>query len=321
MPKTKRNLPGFKTSTQPQSMEVQALLTIGNDPLSELFALVDIPLVLSLTCRKLRDAGPKHTKTWLGHVVTSTHLLNWARSTGMPWDARVCAAAAGGGHLEVLQWARANGCDWSESTCAAAAGGGHLKVLQWVRTVNDFCCDRSACAAAAEGGHLDCLEWIASNNLPWSPHAHYLAASNGHLAVLKWLHAQGYGIGQPQTDPIYDYHDSTLTKDAPATVAAANGNLLMLEWMRSAAYNFDFAIMAAAVRGHLDAVKWLRGVGCRWNAMACQGAAYGGHLEVLQWLRANGCDWDASECKKEAEREGHSRLLAWIMANSGPESP
>ena len=75
MPNTKRNLPGFKTSTQPQSMEVQALLTIGNDPLSELFALVDIPLVLSLTCRKLRDAGPKHTKTWLGHVVTSTHLL------------------------------------------------------------------------------------------------------------------------------------------------------------------------------------------------------------------------------------------------------
>lgn len=31
-----------------------------------------------------------------------------------PWNETTCAAAAGGGHLEVLQWACANGCPWHE---------------------------------------------------------------------------------------------------------------------------------------------------------------------------------------------------------------
>ncbi|KAI8471350.1 MAG: hypothetical protein J3K34DRAFT_520586 [Monoraphidium minutum] len=47
-----------------------------------------------------------------------------------------CAAAAEGGHLQVLQWARQQQppCPWGKETCAAAAAeNGHLHVLQWLR--------------------------------------------------------------------------------------------------------------------------------------------------------------------------------------------
>ena len=58
------------------------------------------------------------------------------------------AAAAMGGHLEVLQWARENGCPWNKQTCHNAAKCGHLEVLQWARA-NDCQCDRFTCAWAA----------------------------------------------------------------------------------------------------------------------------------------------------------------------------
>ena len=58
-------------------------------------------------------------------------MLQWARQNGCPWGAWTCAAAAEGGHLEVLQWARQNGCRWDEWTCECAAKEGHLEVLQW----------------------------------------------------------------------------------------------------------------------------------------------------------------------------------------------
>ena len=56
-------------------------------------------------------------------------MLQYLRANGCPWNAHTCAAAAEGGHLEVLQWLRANGCPWDECTCAEAAGRGHLEVL------------------------------------------------------------------------------------------------------------------------------------------------------------------------------------------------
>ena len=58
-------------------------------------------------------------------------MLRWARANGCTWNVWTCAAAAMGGHVEVLQWLRENGCPWDERTCHAAAEGGHLDVLRW----------------------------------------------------------------------------------------------------------------------------------------------------------------------------------------------
>ena len=39
----------------------------------------------------------------------STTSIAWAKEHGCPWNIKTCAAAAFGGHLEVLKWAREHG--------------------------------------------------------------------------------------------------------------------------------------------------------------------------------------------------------------------
>ena len=109
------------------------LIDLGDDTLRELFAHADCPFVLKLVCRAFRAAGPPSTTASIQGAVSSVSRLAWAYACGCPWDKRVCAWAAGGGHLAVLQWARENGCPWDEDTCYWAALNGHLQVLQWAR--------------------------------------------------------------------------------------------------------------------------------------------------------------------------------------------
>jgi hypothetical protein len=45
----------------------------------------------------------------------------------------------------------------------------------------------------------------------------------------------------------------------------------------------------AADSGHLEVLKWLRELGCQWNADSVRArAAAGGHQEVLSWLDGHG---------------------------------
>jgi hypothetical protein len=65
---------------------------------------------------------------WLEYLLLAGEISFHGRK---PED--VCAAAAKGGHLEVLQWLRGNGCEWDAFTRVTAAGGDHLHVLKWAR--------------------------------------------------------------------------------------------------------------------------------------------------------------------------------------------
>ena len=123
------------------------------------------------TCRAFWDVVrakylTEATNTKLSHVMShSLALTKWAHTNGCPWDERMCAWAAGGGHLEVLQWARANHCPWDERTCACAAGDGHLDVLQWARA-NGCPWDKWTCVYAEVGDHLEVLEWARKKGCP-----------------------------------------------------------------------------------------------------------------------------------------------------------
>jgi hypothetical protein len=75
------------------------------------------------------------------------------------WDARTAAAAAGGGHLEVLQWACNSGCPVDNTACWAAALGGHLPVMRWLHQQTPRCewqgWDDEDVAAAVTRGDSD----------------------------------------------------------------------------------------------------------------------------------------------------------------------
>ena len=66
----------------------------------------------------------------------------------------------------------------------------------------------------------------------------------------------------------------------------------------------------AAMRGHLEVLKWLRSEGCPWDEGACLCAAAGGHLEVLKWLRSEGCPWNELLCRMV----GNPIIVHWIDA-------
>ena len=77
------------------------------------------------------------------------------------------------------------------------------------------------------------------------------------------------------------------------------------------------ACTAAAGKGRLGALRWLRSCGCPWNGDACYEAARGGHLEVLRYAHEHGCPWDDHTCWGAA-REGHLEVLRYAHEHGCP---
>ena len=198
----------------------------GNDELRLVTDLVDLPgdaLCLAATCRKFRDAvyachpankyirdvslcteglpprlAAEHLRGMCRFVpdhndhVSSVARATWAHeSLGMPYDERLCDAAAANGSLEVIKEAHRLKCGWHEGTCALAARKGHLHVLQWMRSLqpaSDRCpWDAETCQEAAAGGHIEVLRWARQRKCAWDERACEQAAMHGHLEALQWL--------------------------------------------------------------------------------------------------------------------------------------
>ncbi len=162
--------------------------------------------------------------------------LQWLRSRAYPWDKRVCANAALGGHLELLQWAfflgqinrvdfRTNDCPWDSWVSAHAAYGGHLELLRWARAAG---CpwDEGATANAAEGGHLETLDWLRENGCPWNVWTTTCAASSSQLKALQWARNNG------------------------------------------CPWNGDVCVWAV-MNGQLELLQWARANGCPWDRARC----------------------------------------------------
>ena len=122
-----------------------------------------------------------------GHLET----LQWLRSQGCPWDERACAFAALDGHFEILKWLKSEGCPWYTGLiCCDAARAGHFEMLKWLRS--EGCSwDEDVSSWAAGNGHLDMVKYLHENGCPWDEVACLSSAEGGHLDVLKYLHENG----------------------------------------------------------------------------------------------------------------------------------
>jgi len=121
-----------------------------------------------------------------GHL----ELLTWLREQDYAWDWHTCVEAVSGGHLDVLQFARSKGCPWFDWVLDHAARHGDPKMLRWM-CENKCVLDPEACASAARWGKLDNLQCLRSLGVAWSPHVCSAAATGGHLPTLQWAHANG----------------------------------------------------------------------------------------------------------------------------------
>ena len=102
----------------------------------------------------------------------------------------------------------------------------------------------------------------------------------------------------------------------------SGGSIKVLEHLRGRGYKFDeMACSGAARGGHLEALKFLRGLDppCPWHEDTCSWAARGGHLDVLKYLRAQNppCPWNERTCEVAA-REGRLEVLKWARSQDPP---
>jgi hypothetical protein len=104
--------------------------------------------------------------------------------------------------------------------------------------------------------------------------------------------------------------------------AAKHGKLEALKWARAKGAPWGnnavtTACTLAADGGHLELLKWAIENGAEFDDDTCTCAAAGGHLEVLQWARANGAPWNEDLCSAAAEG-GHLEVLKWARENGAP---
>ena len=132
------------------------------------------------------------------------------------------------------------------------------------------------------------------------------AALHGSVEVLRWLHEEkGFELN-----------------DKTGWWAGLGGSIEVFEHLSLRGYkSTKAACEGTAIGGHLEALKYLRGLDppCPWDNNTCAWAAEGGHLEVLKWLRSQDppCPWDVYTCFVAAGG-GHLDVLKWARSEDPP---
>lgn len=131
--------------------------------------------------------------------VRSLARFHFARAIGMPWEPMDClVASARIGAMDVceslvreVQPPLPSDTEHAPAkVCRAAAFGGHVDVLQLVHS-KGFRWDASCCAAAAQAGDLSTLRWLLRHGCPWDKATTSRAAIEGHTEVLNWARQHG----------------------------------------------------------------------------------------------------------------------------------
>jgi hypothetical protein len=100
--------------------------------------------------------------------------------------------------------------------------------------------------------------------------------------------------------------------------AATRGNLSLLKWLKEKRCPWSpWTFYYASEYGDLVNMQWLRENGCPWNEETFTAAARNGKLENMIWLKQNGCPWDARTFYY-AEDHGNLINIRWLISNGCP---
>ena len=190
-------------------------------------------------------------------TLTQVHMRSLPAKERCPWDEDTCAAAAEGGHLDILRWARQRKCKWDANTCLSSAAAGHLHVLQWARK-NACPWDAAVAHEAARRGHTEIVVWAMANGLELDSYdirgiGMAAAGEGGSVEVLQHL---------------LDNHPSWTSAGAGPhpmlgvmTEAVGNGRVEVLQWLVDrkllGKYEARRIALLAARRGQLHVLEWV----------------------------------------------------------------
>lgn len=74
----------------------------------------------------------------------------------------------------------------------------------------------------------------------------------------------------------------------------------------------------AAVRGHLECLKYAHENGCPWGEKICSSAAQYGHLDCLKYAHENGCPWDEWTTIEASKYRDSVECLKYAIENGCP---
>ncbi len=138
----------------------------------------------------------------------------------------------------------------------------------------------STCEYLAGKGAREAIEILRRNGCPWSETTFTNAAVFGHLTLLQWL----YRRDCPKNGLVAAYetiHKMVLDDSgAPETMG-------VLQWMRQ------------------------EGI-ASWHIWLCGIAAMRGHLEVLKWGLMHRCLWDKEDLISTATHFQHEHIMEWV---------
>ncbi len=166
----------------------------------------------------------------------------------------------------------------------SAAGAGNIALLQWLRSRGSIICERVVLGAALEHADgVETAEWL-------------LTQTTCRLPADRNPHGDEKGVW------------AYLSR-----CAAASGSVAKLQWLSAQAGGplHVAAAVAAAQRGHLEAVQYLHahgGVELSRKLFAL--AAGSGDMALVAWLRGQGCPMDGSAYEAVVE-QGHVAGLRW----------
>jgi len=174
-----------------------------------------------------------------------------------------------------------------------SAAGHNIHCLKKLRLATpDFILGEKTFNAVVCRGTLATLEWLCTEcDAPclFGSSTFIDAAHRGDVGILQWL--------------VEICNFAALC--SKSTFVAGAGNLEVLKLLRKAAPDVPWTeniCKAAATKGNLDVLKWLRtecSPPCPWDASVCAAAAARGDVQKLSWLRNvvdPPCPWDETVC-------------------------
>ena len=204
-------------------------------------------------------------------------MLKLLRRFSVPWSNLTCSIAAGKGNFQALKWAVFQGCSWSRQECIGkAADHGDIEVLKWMRSLG---CewDEYICARAAKKGHIETLKFLISDGCPFNEDIFFNAILSGNFAMVEYC----VNNDIPPDPCLYEYAIGKFDDPIPVIKLFQK----KYPWNPS-------TCSAAAYKGNLKLLRWLRLKGCPWDDYACTAAVKENHYEILKYAHENGCAWD-----------------------------
>jgi hypothetical protein len=155
-------------------------------------------------------------------------------------------------------------------------------------------------AGAALCNKLTEVQYLRSRSCPWSVALLEMGARSGYLELVRWCYAHGCPWDNLQLVNRY---------------AAGSGNVEIMAWalQKSCTRLSEFAMQAAAAKGHTAMCQYLHAQQCPWSESCTREAAAGGHIDLLRWLISNGCSYAPHHLCTAAVKKDSTEVLEYLQ--------